>query len=454
MRLVRTLIDEGDRADVVAALEEENIDYIILQEGSGRDGLLMVEFPLPEQALEVVLERLETAGHSEHEYTVVAEATSALSENIGEVEDRFIVGEEADSSIAPTELRSRALGILPNAFTYYLLTFLSAVVATAGILLDSPALVVGSMVIAPLVGSAVTASVGTVLANRDMILTGVKTQVFGLSLAIFGAIAFSSLLKHGAFHPPSLSPATTAQIAHRMSPGLLSLIIGVCAGAAGATAIATGISVAVVGVMIAAALIPAAAVVGIGIVWAEPAIAYGAFLLLVVNAASIHVSGVAVFWYLGYRPEGWIVGNPVENLSIRRFRPSLVVAIVLIALFVTAGGVISTHVDSERATNVAVEETLAEDQYEQLELVRVQSKFSVEPFSSEAREVIITVRGPADQEYPDLSSDIRERIIAATDQEPIVQVEFVSSQRTPIETSDERTGEGDSSSVFGPTRVH
>lgn len=432
MRLIRTVIDENDREEVVAVLEKENIDYIILQEGSGREGLLVVEFPLPEQALQVVLDRLEAAGHSEHVYTVVAEATSALSENIGEVEDRFVVGEEADSSIATAELRSQALGILPDAFTYYLLTFLSAVVATAGILLDSPALVVGSMVIAPLVGSALTACVGTILAERDLILQGFKTQVFGLGIAILGAVAFGFVLKSGLFLSPSLRPSTTAQIAQRISPGLLSLIIGVCAGAAGAVGIATGTSAALVGVMIAAALIPAAAAVGIGVVWAAPTIAVGAFILLVVNAASIHVSGVAVFWYLGYRPEEYSANNRLIDNSIR-FAPSIAVAVVLIALFVTAGVVVSTHVSFERSANIAVEETLSQEQYEDLELVRIQSGFDVQPFVWEPQEVTVTVRAPMDQRYPGLSRRIRQQIIAETNREPVVHVVFVGTQRSPSE---------------------
>jgi uncharacterized hydrophobic protein (TIGR00341 family) len=433
MRLIRTLIHENDREEVVAVLEEENLDYIVTPESSGRGNLLVVEFPLPEQALEVVLERFEAAGHGEHAYTVVADATSALSENMGEVEDRFVVGEEEDSSIAVEELRSQTLGLLPDAFTYYLLTFLSAVVATAGLLLDSPALVVGSMVIAPLVGSALTASVGTILTEQDMIAKGFKTQVKGLGLAILGSVAFGYVLKSGLFLPPSLSPSTTAQIAQRISPGLLSLIIGVCAGAAGAVGIATGISAALVGVMIAAALIPAAAAVGIGIVWAAPAIAFGALVLLVVNAASIHVSGVAVFWYLGYRPERWVTNDLRANLSVRRFWPSIVVAVVLLLLFVSAGGLISTHIAFERSANIAVEETLDHDQYEDLELVRVQSGFNVGPVASETQEVTVTVRSNAGGEYPGLSNQLRQQILAETDREPVVTVEFVESQRAPRE---------------------
>ncbi|SFR45456.1 TIGR00341 family protein [Halogeometricum rufum] len=434
MRLVRTLIHEDDRDGVVDVLESENIDYIVYREASGRSDLFVVEFPIPEQAVEIVFEKFDAAGHDEHAFTVVSDATSALSENMGEVEERFVVGEEEDSSIAVEELRSQALSLLPDAFTFYTLTALSAIVATAGLLLDAPALVVGSMVIAPLVGSALTASVGTVLTEREMILEGFKTQLLGLGLAILGSAAFGLALKSGVLLPPSLRPSTTAQIAQRISPGLLSLVIGVCAGAAGAVGIATGISAALVGVMIAAALIPAAAAVGIGIVWGQPSIALGAFVLLVVNAASIHVSGVAVFWYLGYRPDAWDADDLFANVSLRRFGSSIAVAVALLVLFAAAGGVLSTHIGFERDANVAVEETLDRGGYEDLELVGVQAGFNPGPPFAESQAVTVTVRTPADETYPDLSRRIRDRITSKTDREPTVTVEFVDSQRFPPET--------------------
>ena len=434
MRIVRTAVQE-DRLDaVVEILNSENIDYVITRELSERGDLAVVEFLVPEQALEVVLGQFDEVGHGEHDYTAITDARAALSSNIEEIEDRFVVGEEEDSSIATEELRSQVLQLLPNEFIYYVLTFLSAIVATAGLLLNAPALVVGSMVIAPLVGSSLTASVGTVLSDRDMILTGFRTQLFGLGIAVLGAVAFSLLLKSGVLVPPSMHPSTTSQIANRISPGLLSLIIGICAGAAGAISISTAISAALVGVMIAAALIPAAAAVGIGIVWSVPAIALGAGLLLVVNAASIHVSGVAVFWTLGYRPKGWIEDDRWSNFSIREFAPSLVVGALVIALFASAGGLVWTHVSFEQSANIAVEETLAQERYDELELIGVNTAFSPALFSTQHQRITVTIRRPAGQPFPHISSEIRVRTRSATDRDPIVLVEFVESLRAGPES--------------------
>lgn len=50
---------------------------------------------------------------------------------------------------------------------------------------------------------------------------------------------------------------------------------------------------------------------------------------------------------------------------------------------------ISAHIASQQTPNIAVEEILEEGEYEELELKRVHSIFSAEPFVSEPREVII-----------------------------------------------------------------
>ena len=72
-------------------------------------------------------------------------------------------------------------------------------------------------------------------------------------------------------------------------------------GAAGAFGISTDLPVSLIGVAVAAALIPAAAAVGIGLAWGYPAVAGGAFVLLV----AINLAGSLTLWYLGDRPDGW-----------------------------------------------------------------------------------------------------------------------------------------------------
>ncbi|WP_435064220.1 TIGR00341 family protein [Halobaculum sp. EA56] len=430
MRLVRTLVPPDAVEDVEAILDGYDIDHVLVREASDREDGVLMEFPVPAQAVEAVLDEIREAKRGEERYTVVASAESVFAPHVDELEARFVTGTEEDDAIPTEEVRATALDLTPSPLTYYSMTALSALVATAGLLLDSPAVVVGSMVIAPLVGSALTASVGTVLDERDMLWEGLKTQLLGLGLAVATATAFSLALKSAAFLPPALDVTTTQQISSRISPGLLSVIVGVCAGAAGAFGLATGVSVALVGVMVAAALVPAAAAVGVGVAWGVPAVALGAFLLLVLNVVAIHLSGASVLWYLGYRPERATAGGDEAVGPTPRYASAVAVALVLLAVFVATGGLVASQIGFERQANDAAGDVLGQDRYAELDLVSLSAEFRVGgPVEAGGdRTVTVVVSRPADRGYPQLSRALSRRIGAATGRSVAVTVEFVEQQ--------------------------
>lgn len=247
------------------------------------------------------------------------------------------------------------------------MTVLSALVATAGLLLDSPAVVVGSMVIAPQISAALTGTVGLVLDDRDMIRDGLSSLAIGLVVAIAAAFAFAWAVRFSGAVPSTIDVTAITQVQNRISPGLLALVVGVCAGAAGAFGLATAIPVSLVGVMIAVALIPAA--VGIGLAWSHGSVALGAFVLVAVTAASILLAGLAVFWYLGYRPDGWSRGRLLPNLSRNRVGTLVVVLALGTVAVAGAGIVLGQHVGFENDVHDEVRTVLDDDEYARLELV-------------------------------------------------------------------------------------
>ncbi|MFC7045095.1 TIGR00341 family protein [Halobacteriaceae archaeon GCM10025711] len=421
MRLVQVLVGDDDRDDVLSLLDDEDVDYVVTAQDSG-DGVV-VQFPLPPQAVDYVLGRLDDAA-SLDDYRVVVSAESARTEHFDQLEQRFVEGSEEDDSIAHEEIRAKALGMNPNAVTYYSMTLLSALVATAGLLLDSPAIVVGSMVIAPQVGSALTASVGLVLGDRSMVSDGLRSQVFGLALAVLGAAAFGWLLKATRSVPPVLDVTTVNQISKRISPGVLSLTVGVSAGAAGAFGLATALPVSLVGVMIAAALIPAAAAVGVGLAWGYASVALGAFVLLVVNTVSINVAAVAVLRYLGYRPasDGGI------RTSLPFDRAGAVLAATLVVLGAVAGGALWQHVGFENEVNQAAQDVLDDPEYRSLELVSVRTQFQ-NGRPGDAQEVTVVLNRPADESYPDLARALGDRVTDRTGRLVAVEIQFVDRVR-------------------------
>jgi len=434
VRLVQFALPPDSRESVLSALDDEGVDYVLVD---GADDTL-VEFPLPAQAVEPVLSDLRDAGLDDR-YVVVASAESAVTERFDDLEARYVEGSEADESIDPDELAATARDMTPNAAPYYSMPVLSAVVALSGLLLDSPAVVVGSMVIAPQVGSALTAAVGVVLADRGMVRSGLRAQVVGLSVAVAGAAAVGWVVQAAGFVPAALdvptvtpinqriSPAaldvtTVTQISQRISPGALSLVVGLAAGAAGSLGLATALPVSLVGVMIAAALIPAAAAVGVGIAWGLPVVAAGAALLLASNFAAINVVAPGVLWALGYRPADW------GDAPLRRYARVGLVVLVLGAAFVGAAALTADQMAFERDANRAVAATLDAGEYDDLTLVGVRSTV---PVAGGDYGVTVVVERPDDRSYPELAGRIRGALADRTGRLVPVEVQFVDRDRVP-----------------------
>lgn len=446
MRLIKLLVSEDSLDSALDVLEGENIDHIVTKEATERRNTVLVEFPLPTQAVEYVMNQLRDAGIDDREYTIISSAETAKTQNYHELEERFVAGVEEDDSVAPEEIRAKALDMHRTAFTYYAMTVFSAIVAAAGLLLDAPAVVVGAMVIAPQVGSALIASVGMALDDRRMIWLGFRDQFVGLGLAIVGAFGFGLALKNGQIVTSALDVSTVGQISKRISPGLLSITVAFCAGAAGAFGLATALPVSLVGVMIAAALIPAAAAVGIGLAWGLPSVALGALVLLVVNAVAVNLAGFVVLWYFGYRPIDWdedeISGT---RETLRRYTPTIVGLAVLVSTFVVAGGLVAAEVSFTNGVNTAVEDVIQNDQYEDLELTSVQTEVQLARHLGETPEITIVLNRPADEPYPGLADEFKQRIVDETDRDIDVSVQFNDVQTTSSSrnerVSEQRGGE-------------
>lgn len=171
------------------------------------------------------------------------------------------------------------------------MVLLSAVVATAGLLSDSSAVVVGSMVIAPLLGPALAASVGVVTGDDGLRRTGFRYQIVGVAVVIAASIGIAVLARLGGLEPAGVDIVPVAELEERVSPNLLSLAVALGAGIAGVLSLTRGFSEAIVGVMIAAALIPPAAAVGITAGWGMYGAAAGALKSDVLDSLTWETGG-------------------------------------------------------------------------------------------------------------------------------------------------------------------
>jgi len=425
VRLVQLTIPTGKRETILSTLDDRGIDYVVTDEEGGREYTAVAYFPLPAAAVEPILDEVHDAGIDEDAYTVVVDAETVVSRQFEELKAEYEDGDVESDRISRQELQSEAQSLTPTFGVYATMTIISAVVATAGLLLDSPAVVVGSMVIAPLIGPALGASVGSVIDDEQLFRESVTYQILGVVLAIAAAAVFAWIVKTTNIVPPGLDIAAVDEISERLAPDLLSLAIALGAGVAGIVSIATGISVALVGVMIAAALIPPAAAAGVAIAWGQPSAAIGATVLVLVNVLSVNLAGLVTLWYIGYRPENLFTLGETEQ-RVRRRVLGLVVIVLLFSVFLGAI-TYSSWVAGNFEENARGEVELAVDEepYEQFQLLDLEVSMDDDyPFRGPDR-VIVTIGGPPGETAPGLADVIHDRVNQHSDERVGVEIRFV-----------------------------
>ena len=427
MRLVQITIPAGKRQSIRSVLDDEGIDYVVTDESSDREYTSVITFPLPPNAVEPVLERLREAGLPEESFTVIIDAETVISRRFEELKRRYAEDERTSDRISREEVAANAAELAPSMPAFVAMTAASVMIATAGVLLDSAAVVVGSMVIAPLIGPAMATSVGTVLQDRDLFERGVRLQAAGFLLAVAVAAVFAYLLK--SLHLVNIGPdelIAIGEVSERLAPDVLSLVVGLAAGAAGAYSLSSGVSSSLVGVAIAIALVPPTAVIGIGVAWGLPAVVAGSTVLVLVNFLSINLAALAVLWYQGYRPQRLFRRSVARSEMLKRVAV-LVLGIALLSVFL-GGATISSYQSSALESEVRsdVHAVLERPAYEDVVLLDMEIERGGPPFDRQPRRVVVTVGHPPGEAYPDLVDDLVDEI--ETGQELVVEVHLVEVQ--------------------------
>ena len=213
---------------------------------------------------------------------------------------------------------------------FWLLLLLSAVIATAGVVADSTATVIGAMIVAPLMVPILGTVVAVVLADRTNVVRSFALVIAGAAAVV--AVAYVLGLLVGT---PVLA-SNNSQVAARVTPTLVDLVAALATGAVGAVALARDdISDTLPGVAIAISLVPPLAVVGLSLESGSPGDAFGAFVLFVANVSAIMVTGLIVMTI--YRVHRLVTGTEsAKGIHRRRAAVVIVMALILVAIPLTA----------------------------------------------------------------------------------------------------------------------
>lgn len=231
---------------------------------------------------------------------------------------------------------------------FWILLLLAAVIASAGIISDSTATVIGAMIVAPLM----TPILGTVV---SIVTADLRNLARSLLLVAAGSAAVVAVgWAAGFLTPIDVTAAVNSQVAGRVHPRLADLVGALATGAVGAFALVrSDVSDTLPGVAIAISLVPPLAVVGLTLQSGAPAEAAGATLLFLTNVGAILLSGLLVMALFHVRRTAGTIGSGRRRLGDRA-APAVVVASV-------AALVLPLSVSSQRISTEAIQRSEVTD---------------------------------------------------------------------------------------------
>ena len=291
MKYVEVVADAGN-SDTIAALAEKLEARDVRLGVVGEDGMQAVRLLVPDDKLQAALDTLQ--------HILVAQPSArilVLPVEISLPRRPDDARREEDSAVAARE--SLYDSVERNARldrNYIVLVVLSTTVAAIGLIENNVAVVIGAMVIAPLLGPNLAFGLGTALGDIALMRMSASTAAVGIAVAISLTTAI------GALWPFDVS---SPEITARTDVGMDSVALALAAGAAAALSLTTGLPSVLVGVIVAVALLPPAATLGLMLGQGDTHLAVGAGLLLAINVVCVNLASKVVFYVKGIRPRSW-----------------------------------------------------------------------------------------------------------------------------------------------------
>ncbi len=210
-------------------------------------------------------------------------------------------------------------GVYPST-DYFVLVVLSTIVATIGLIENNVAVVIGAMVIAPLLGPNLALTLGVTLGDTRLVRRAAVTLGWGMLVVLLMSVLTGVVLDVESYSFELLS---------RTHVGPAAIALALASGAAGALSLTAGVSSVLVGVMVAVALLPPAAtmglmfgqsVVGASVDGSLPdqaswQLATGAGLLLLVNIVCVNLAALVVFFAKGVTPRTHAEKNQAKQAA-------------------------------------------------------------------------------------------------------------------------------------------
>ncbi|MCU7802607.1 MAG: TIGR00341 family protein [Candidatus Thiodiazotropha sp. (ex Lucinoma borealis)] len=291
MKLIEVIANTGSQATISIIAEKYKArDFRLGQKGE--DGRQPIRMLVTDEFVQPTLDALQNIlGAQSTARIIVFPVDATLPRAKTEQEkEQDVASSTREAMYASVEKNTR----LDSNFIF--LVILSTVVAAIGLVKNNVAVVIGAMVIAPLLGPNLAFGLGTALGDIHLMQKSLKSLLSGIIIAIVLSYLIGLLWPFGLTSPELLA---------RTEVGMDSLALALASGAAAALSLTTGLPSVLVGVMVAVALLPPAAAVGLTLGHSRPDLAMDACLLLAANIVCVNLAAKLVFLVKGIQPRTW-----------------------------------------------------------------------------------------------------------------------------------------------------
>jgi len=325
MRGVHIIIPVDKEQMIIKALENLNLKY----EKMTCSETTLIMLSISDEHVETVVDAIRKIGvgtlyGSYQVYTLEFAAETTAPEV--KPKTRRISREEILSDIWPQAEFNK---------NYIIATILASILATLGLLTDNIIITIASMIIAPFFGPIIGVSLGIVLNIRELRSESFKSEVVGLITSVLTGFFFSLML-------PYSTP--TSRILAVSYPTYIDIMFAITAGLAASISVISATPLSLVGVAIAASLVPPAVNIGIGMTFAlrgEPlalSMILGSAQLLTINVLAINTMSLVFFWIVGIKPAESIR----KEIMARKMAMRRLLGLTLVFMIVAAPILVNT----------------------------------------------------------------------------------------------------------------
>lgn len=237
-----------------------------------------------------VVDLLRALGLSEHGSIALDEVALELSHAAEKAEAQ---ASAASDAVIWQQVEQRTGDEARLSAAYVTFMIVATIIASLGVLLDQPILIVGAMVVGPEFGPLAALCVGIVRGRWRLAARSAVALVTGFVIGMLATLLASILFDAFGLIDRSMLLAERPLTDFIWRPDALSWVIAALAGVAGLLSLTAAKSGALIGVLISVTTVPAAANAAVAFAYGIPEEALGSLAQLGINLAAIVVGGVA-----------------------------------------------------------------------------------------------------------------------------------------------------------------